>query len=362
MKKKVIIILLIVLVLIIVIPRKKDTNYQIDGYTIYQKNNYYEIKTNEQIYNFKLNQKLPQKSITHVEQFEDNKYKCILPIFKDKIHTNVFCIYDNTIYLYDTIKNKSSELIRKYNQLDTKYSFEKNNTNDKITKEMTTIYTNNLEKNNYIILNTYKGILIINDKVEMVNLFNNDVYEQKLKSLINNYYIIANYNNKYSIKSFFVIDILSKQKEEIISKYEISYNSIIQGIYNNELYIYDKENNKQYKINIKDKTISLNAKDNIKTYKDNYWIISDDYLFKYINSVEKDYTYIEKDNVFYRNINENKDILTYIGDNIKYSNDLVCRKNIDKIECLTANGIYKTILHNKELEFNNSLSFEVYKK
>ena len=98
---------------------KKDDNtfYIKEVYTKKRKNEinnyYFEIKLNEDIYNFQTYQDYKKANyiIKDIEYFNNDEYKCIY--LKDKNEeqiSDVICKKDNIQYFYNSIKGKDEEL------------------------------------------------------------------------------------------------------------------------------------------------------------------------------------------------------------------------------------------------------------
>ena len=100
-----------------------DNEYQIDvqGTTFnikeisnFKEDNYYfEISADNNTFKFQVYNDLKKltKVIEKIEYFKDERYECILPIFKeDKILTDMMCINNNITYYYHDIRNKDKQL------------------------------------------------------------------------------------------------------------------------------------------------------------------------------------------------------------------------------------------------------------
>ncbi|MEG0826638.1 MAG: hypothetical protein RR404_04130, partial [Bacilli bacterium] len=314
--------------------------------------NKHETIFNITINNIKFNFELIDKTnIETIKYYSDNEYQCILPLFKNKkLYTDILCQKNDIQYWYNSISNPSSKLTEFRNN----YKLEKLLDDKSKTKKINliTIYQNNLLENKYIILNNYKGINIINkNSVKTIELFTNDVYEQTIKGKLGAYYVIADYNKKYEFSDFYVVNILTGKKEIIKTNYKISFDTIVQGEYDNSLYIYDKENKKQYQI--KKDRVFLNS--SLKVYQNGE--------FKTINNTanlyfDKQIKYqIKKDKIFL-----NKTYLFTTNNQIKYDKDYICVIDKQELKCYNQLTGLKTVLENSEFEFNKTLSYDLYVK
>jgi len=287
-----------------------------------ENNNYYFELTNDKFkINFQINKnyKKAEKIITKIYHKKIDSYQCVLPVFKgNTILTDVMCLNKNTITYAHDIKNK-------------------------------------------------KPISVFTGK----------------------YYLVADYKEKYSFKNFTLINIINGNKTNIRSYDDISFDSYIQGVVDNDIYLFDKDAQTQYKISIKyesvekvaDKnnlkyyngkwtTMSLSDALNNKKFNNNYSnkIKGYDKVDKIGNKTGYYYLYKKQNNkyqVFKANI-QNPKIKTYLFettslDSIIYLDNIIYYLNGNSFYYYTNDGSRK-ILTNSELEFNDDISFGVYKK
>ena len=99
------------------IKENDNTFYIKEIYTKKRKNEinnyYFEIKLNEDIYNFQTykNYKNANYIIKNIEYFSNDNYKCIYLKDKDeKQISDVICLNDNIQYFYSNIEGKDKEL------------------------------------------------------------------------------------------------------------------------------------------------------------------------------------------------------------------------------------------------------------
>lgn len=333
--------------------------------------------------------------IKKMKYYKDNHYECLLPIFKgDKVLTDVICKTSDQYYNYTDIIGKNEKIdkfvnnIREYNSNNFKDKSDK-----KEIKNNIIIYNNIQSIKNKIILDNYKGIYILdNQEIEDIKLFSKDIYKKYIKVLNDKYYLIADYNNQYEFHKFYLINIVNGDKTIIESNQAISFDSYIQGNYEDSTYLFDKNNKVQYEINIKNKTIKKigDLENGIKIYTLNKWNTTDVYKasqseikFNYYKQESKDkyyeidkvggektgyyYYYMKKENDYdiYRSNVMNKtqklylfttnDIsrITYKDDKIYYIYDNLLKVYSDSLG-------NKTILRNDELRFNKNLNFYIY--
>lgn len=370
----------------------QNTKNEVDNY-------YIEIEVENNIFNFQIYDVLKRTTgiIKDIKYFENANYKCILPYLdNNKQFTDMVCKKDNIYYYYSNIKGKDPELDNFASEY---FDLSIYNDKDEMIKHNKNIYIyNNLPEKNHISIDYYKGIYVINSKsnINRIQIFDKEKYNRDISVILDKYYITADYDEKYEFHKFKIVNIENNKIDEIISDYAISFDSYIQGIVDNEIYLFDKMNKMQYKINIKNKQVIIVGNEKgIKIYKNGEFVDGNAYEASQINitfnkyntdnnskidgyeilgmngNVQSGYILVYKKvnnvyNVYKINV-QNKDIVTYLftttdinqiqsdykniyykdGKYIKYFNEI--------------NGI-KTIIKDNELEFNNGIKFYVYSK
>ena len=323
--------------------------------------------------------------ITKINYKKVNNYECILPIFKDnKILTDMMCKKDDVVYFAHDLNDSQ---INEYAKSMQKYGYDKNNYLDKTKKTSLSstiaVYQDNILENHYLALESYKGLNLYNSGNMAVNLFDNDVYKKPLSLFTDKYYVVADYNNEYNFKIFKVVNIINGTEKEIRSYDEISFDSIIQGTVDGEIYLFDKEAKAQYKINIENETVEKVSTGNTFKYYDGKWqeMSLSDALNekKFANYKANIKGYAKADKIgkyYYVYQKENNQYLVYKTYNKKSSQKIYLFTTtdfnsviyIDKyIYFRNGNFFYywsnlgkKKVLENKELEFNDDISLGVY--
>ena len=350
-------------------------------------NNYYFELTHEKFkINFQINKDYTKAEniIKKIEYKKIDGYECILPIFKNNnILTDVMCLKNNEITYAHNLNNSN---IKKY--LKTIKNYNQENYQDKATaiklSNTQTIYKDNFLENHYIAMETYKGLNLFNGNENSVKIFENDVYTKPISFFTDKYYIVADYTQTYTFKNFYVINIINGKKINIRSYDDISFDSYIEGAIGTDVYLFDRENNKQYKISIEDESVQeFHDKNNLQTYngkwqdmtlseaingvKFNNYYTEDIKGYDKVDKINNYYYMYQKENNHYKVYRadiQNKKIKTYLFnttnlDSIIYLEDAIYYQNGNTFYYYTNNGERKVIT-NTELEFNNDISFGVY--
>ena len=372
-------------------------NYNIGNFKVKEElktkenNNYYFELEHE---NFKINFQIKQnynkaeKVISKIQYKKIDDYTCVLPIFKNgKILTDVICLKDNDITYANNLNNKK---IKEYLKTLEKYGYNQNDFQDKASEiklsNTQTIYQDNFIENHYIAMETYKGLNLFNGSASNVEIFDNDVYTKPISFFTDKYYIVADYTENYTFKIFHVINIINGKQTDIRSYDDISFDSYIEGAIGTDIYLFDRDANKQYKISIENESVEqFHDKDNLQTYNGKWENMSlsdaingttfNNYYTDDIEGYDKvdkvgNYYYIyqqENDHYkVYRSDIQNKKLKTYLFDttnlnSIIYLDDTIYYQNGNTFYYYNNYGSRKVIT-NTELEFNNDISFGVYEK
>ena len=254
--------------------------------------------------------------------------------------------------------------------------------------------------NDYLIgINSYKGLYTISENnvkgLIEVNIFNKDIYTRKISGTVKSTYVTADYESNYTFNKFYTLKLDSKNVETIKSNYDISFDSYVQGIIDNSIYVFDKDSKVQYEVNIKSKTVTIvgNVSMGIKFYNNGVWETKSAYdasssemmfinnVADYVDSnyirIDKHgntksgfyYLYQREGNYYkvYRSNVQNKEDLTYLFetnriDNIYYIDDMVFYTYNNEVRYYNDEVGIRTLFVNTEFEFNNSLVYSVYKK
>lgn len=339
-------------------------------------------------------EKEKNKIIESIYYFENENYQCIFPV-GDLIQSDVLCQMDNTIYPYQNITGMDLEVDAFVQTLE-KQGYDATQFKDRrsIVKTMNgiSIY-DNLVKNHKIGMEHYKGLYLLDSTnlIQNRTLFTNDIYQKSVETFQDKYYVVADYNQKYEFHEFYVINMITKKETKIVSNKAISFDSYIQGVVDNAIYLLDCSNKKQYRIHLSEKTVTKigDIDLGVQVYVEGKWetrtmydALKQDTYFtmgtlpdeinknRYVHFDEvRDYYYLyeagETGYLVYRVQKEVPSIryfVTTISDfaQVVYIDDYFYWKENDAIYYYhDATGI-RTVIQNGELSFNSNLQFGVY--
>lgn len=356
-------------------------------------NYFLEIKKEDTVFSFQTYQDFNNQTgiLKNIYYYQNENYECILPIFDhNQILSDVLCKKDDIIYNYTTLKGKDQHLDQFVSNIEEYNKKQSSSEETKITNQIH-YYKENMIPEHTLALVEYKGLYLVDkEKTKYVELFEKDVYNPELSTFLDNYYIIANYNADYTFRKISLVDVKTGDIQNIHFTYNISFDSYIQGIVDQNIYLFDCDNKRQYKIDIKNKKVEEigDEKKNIKFYNNGKWTLitastatnkketflygekSD--IYEKIDKIGNEksgyyYFYKKKDSGYevYRSNVQDKDSKTYlfeiptlnrisyIGEYIYYYDGNTVNYYSDKT------GVQKAFTHT-EYNFNNALNFYVY--
>ncbi len=373
-----------------------EISYSVGNFSVEEKlsvkdNEYYFNLTHEDFkMSFDINQNYNKddKVISKILYKKIDGYYCVLPVFKNgKILIDVMCLKDNIITYAHDIKNDN---VKKYVRSLKKYGYDSSKYLDKASpvslSNTQILYEDNILENNYVALENYKGLNLFNGRQSSVKIFDDDIYKKPISYFTGKYYIVADYTENYTFKIFHVVNIVNGSKFDIRSYDDISFDSYIEGSVDDDIYLFDKDANVQYKISLKNESVEkFHDKDNLKTYNGKWEDMSlndaingkkfNNYYSNDIKGFDKvdkvgNYYYLYRKNGSYYDVyccNKNdKKIKTYLFktsniDSVIYFDDVIYYQKDNMIYYYSSYGV-RRVLSYSEFEFNSDLSFGVYKK
>ena len=245
----------------------ENKNYNIkETFVANQKDNddFYSFNINDQFY-FRIYDDLKRGKniIKSIKYYQDEQYECIYPIFRnDHFPVDVLCSQNNQLIYYQSIKGTNSNLDKFVQSI---AGYESTHFENKMASHqdvnLATVYTDNFLDNLHISLMNYKGIYNLSktDSKE-INLFSNDVYNNNIHALVGKYFITANYNLEHDFSSFYVVNLNNNDENEINYNGYLSFETYVQGIVGDDLYVFDPKNEIQYKITPKKRKAEVTSK------------------------------------------------------------------------------------------------------
>ena len=245
------------------------------------------------------------------------------------------------------------------------------------------------EKNEYLIFHLPKEMVFFHPSANVTESFKFatlDNYKNTYGHLVGKFYVIPRIINKPEFYDYLVYNIEKNKLDNITLGTPISVNSYYNGDYNDELYITDKSNLRQYKLNPGTRKVELVAtveekgyifnkgkEERVSIYKlvDNntyfsqdskaYSKISYDTIFE-----QDDYAYFVKEGTFYKVYKKYPETVIALFSandpkNIKVINDTIYFIEDTKIRKYNNKGNNLVMVYN-ELSSNYENSFDIYVK
>lgn len=362
-----------------------------------EKNNYFfNVNYEDKDIPFKIYNAYNRKSkiIKNVYIFESDSYMCAkLELESDNTPSDIKCVKDGIAYFYSDIKGQDSSIDNLISQSDYNVNDYTNNESDNFKKDNLVIYPNNFPSKQTILMEAYKGIYLVgNDvtsKARFIKLFDNDVYDKHIEAISGKYYIVANYNKTHEFNEIYVVNISNGTTFTIDSTYDISFNSFIEGVNDDSVYLIDKDSKKQYQIDITNKKVTIvgNEQDGAKTLVDGTWttaniseIINSNKTFTQtidnVNNIKYDKIILEgnKENGTYYVATKNGDnyqvyaiytasnVKTYLFtttdvDRIFINGSYIYYQQDDNLMVFSSDFGNRKILTNNELKYNKNILY-----
>lgn len=279
----ILIVLIILLLTLIVIPKNHESHYKVNDFNVKEvfnnKSKRYNISItkDDKTYEYNFDSKnTGKKIIKAIEDVSNDDNSCIIIDIKDKERLPI-------------CKDIDYHLV---NGID--FSQYKKSFNDNANIVDKTYVFNTLGKT-YFVWN-YNNFSSISDKdITKIDLFNSDYYNISIATTINEYLVVANYDELYNFKELILINMKNKSKEIWQLNHEISFESYVLGTIDNYIYIVDKKNKTEYRLDIKRREMKVVGTESNGGITYNNGKMEDVTMYRLINSeVEFDYGYDQK--------------------------------------------------------------------
>lgn len=344
MKKSISFIIILVLLFFCyfsILNKAKDyeLEYKINSYTIKEsyskkyKSYYINIYNDDTDYSFSSSKKYSSKRniVKNIDVKENNGVTCIKPIV-ESMNFDYICNKNNEYFVekYDVLNKTNSKKIDSFEVFD--------------------------ENHGYYVWDGY-GIKNVVTKKE-IHFLDKEHFDNSLSFKGDNFMLFADYDGLYSFKKFYYVDIKKNEVSEIVSSYDISFDSYFLGIYKNKIYLFDRKNMQEYSIDIKKKVISIVSKKELGVYFDGslkdiaisklkYENLYFDYKSRVNYSIENNKLYM-----YYKNSHD-KILLTNLSVKsiISYDDEYIYYLSDDSVYLYNSNG-NTLLVSNFDWKFN----------
>lgn len=223
-------------------PRGYEISYELDDFNVTEKydteDNYYYFVLNKDDYYFEYPLDIKYMSLRRIVEKIDVTTKddviCIRPKIKDTRALETIC-YTGSMYVIEDIgMDKSVEEPKKINDY-----------------KNIEIYDKDID---FLIWNN-KGFTNLNEKKDY-NFIDKETYDNPLSYIYDKYIVVADYDANRSFNKIYIYNNETKKVDNFTFDYDISFDSYFMGDYEEYIYLFDKKNKVQYKINIESKKIT----------------------------------------------------------------------------------------------------------
>lgn len=320
--------------------REKNYNldYEFKEYKIHEEYNkenkiyYFSVVVNDVLfdYNYELKYTRKRKLVKNVNVKENDNQLCV-SLSIDNVKTKYIC-YKNKEYVDSYIGNidtvKEAKVKKKYKKVK--------------------IYNSNYD---YYVWNGY-GITNIETK-KNYKFLKKESYDNLISFKNDKYILFADYDADREFNKLYVFN---KEKDRI-DTWEfvdnISFNSYFMGEKDDHIYLFDKKNKIQYKLNVDDRTIEICSDNYGGVFYDNEWtkytynkLIYNDLTFNYTYPVNY---FVDNDKLYYKFQDSKNRVLSS-----KNRIDSIVYRDSDAIYYLSDDYLYRySILTGEEVLLND---------
>lgn len=292
-----------------------------------------------------------RKLVNKIDIIENEQETCLL-------------VKSNELVFYPLCRNEEEQIsyLLTSDEMKTNFNLSKNNESNEENKfNDITIY--NYGYHNYYIWN-YKGFDHLNEnESEIIELDNKDIYDPKLIIKTSDYLFVPDYHSDYYFNKVYLINALTGKTNTWDLGKTIYFDSIVLGVINNDIYLLDKHENIEWKINVLKKKIEkVGTKNKNGIFYNNEWQklslnkIIEENSFKGLNSITYTSDNGLKANIMNQQIklkNDNVKIIDYDGNTVYYLiNDILYEYSL-------VNGEEK-LLSKFEWNFNNQNTIYIF--
>ena len=198
--------------------------------------------------------------ISDIKHYKKHNLECIFPIYQGESSYDVSCLLEgeqvSSYYLQQTSNEDFSYIIDKakkdgYQEI----YYQENATLEK--EDNLSIYYDYIPESYIFTIWNYKGIDVVkSDGVENVKFLNSDYYENRLSTVVGNYYVTINTDNEEDELNYYqliIYDLVDGGKSVV--EVDISQDSYFNGVSDGLLYITDPKAKKQYVLDPVDKKV-----------------------------------------------------------------------------------------------------------
>ena len=234
-------------------------NYSINDFSITEDF----IKEDEEYYLFKIVSKegkefvfekensfnKQKQVIKDVLEYSDDDLYCIsLKYQNEKENPEPQCYKGDVLYSYREI-SKTEDLKPFISKLNNKSLNKYKNESEKKTEGDVTLYTDYLTDDEILILYDYKQLGFYQKKFSRFAQFSNiEIKKNEHGTIVGNFYMIPRYTTGDTFNTFVKYEIKDGFKTEMHMIYRISKDSYVNGVFDGNLYITDRTEQKQYEI------------------------------------------------------------------------------------------------------------------
>ena len=243
------IIILITAIVAFLLFQKKDytITYTVNDYEItesyHKENNYYSFiikKDQTELFALVNNQHFSSKrNIDKITEYQTETETC-MKVSSNKVRIEPLCMKNDAQISYYLVSDEMKEKLEVTSESE----------EDTLKTTYNNINVYHYKNHNYYIWN-YQGFYHINENTtEDIQLFDKDIYNPTLITQVNDILVIPDYNADYYFDKIILLDMNTGHITTWSLDTSIYFDSSILGVYQDELYIIDKHEKIEWKLNI----------------------------------------------------------------------------------------------------------------
>ena len=226
-------------------PREYEISYELGEFNVSERydttDQYYYFKITKDKYEYEYNLNLKYSSsrrlIKDILVSDKDSVKCIKPVIEGIKDLDYIC-FTGSMYVTKAIgldeKSEKAKKINDYHNIE--------------------IY----DKDKDFLVWNNKGFTNLNEKKDY-NFLDKEAYDNPLCYIYKNYLIIADYDSERTFNKFYIYNNDTKKVSEFTFAFDINHDAYFMGDYDDYIYLFDKKNKVQYKIDIEKEKISKSS-------------------------------------------------------------------------------------------------------
>jgi len=189
-------------------------------------------------------------------EFGDNF--CIYPVLKEKKKGYVLCSIDGNITTSTASHRDEVSHFLTFLSEQGHNNVLSSDSEQHVSLDHLQVYKENLYPNHYLNVYHYKGLYLINkDSIVNRSILGKDAYDNPLGTLAGKYYFLPDYEQTLQFGAAYIYNVESQVVRDLKMRDDISYDSYVNGVIDNKVYITDRKAKVQYEFNLANSKVEI---------------------------------------------------------------------------------------------------------